>query len=412
MTPRKRASTTRETRGAARTGGTPGAAKTRRAPAKAARPGKATRSKKTGGSPKKRAPTSAKRALKTRAGGASPAEVEAQLTAIERGGGDGELELGRGVTLHVSSLGKVYFREGGITKGDLMRYYTRVSPVLLPEIAGRPLILKRYPEGAGGQMFFQQDAGPHVPDTIPTMALRTEEKGDRQRIIGGDLVTLLYTVQLGAIEVHPWLSRVRDIESPDRCLIDLDPGDGVPFSAVVDLARDVLRVTTDCGLSAAVKTSGSSGIHIVIALPPRTTYQTSALLASQISQVVATARPERATVERSIGARPAGTIYVDAMQNARGKSAASAYSVRAKPGATVSAPLAPRELAARLRLDAFTLKTMPARVAKVGDLFGDALRRPTTARALDRALTMLDSTLTATRPRRETARSRRGGTRA
>jgi bifunctional non-homologous end joining protein LigD len=181
---------------------------------------------------------------------------------------------------------------------------------------------------------------------------------------------------------------------------------------VVDLARDVLRVTTDCGLSAAVKTSGSSGIHIVIALPPRTTYQMSALLASQISRVVATARPERATVERSIGARPAGTIYVDAMQNARGKSAASAYSVRAKPGATVSAPLAPRELAARLRLDAFTLKTMPARVAKVGDLFGDALRRPTTARALERALTMLDSTLTATRPRRETARSRRGGTRA
>jgi bifunctional non-homologous end joining protein LigD len=294
-----------------------------------------------------------------------------------------------------------------------MRYYTRVSSVLLPEIAGRPLILKRYPEGLGGQMFFQQDAGPHVPDAVPTKALRTEEKGDRQRIIGGDLVTLLYTVQLGAIEVHPWLSRVPDIESPDRCLIDLDPGDDVPFSAVVELARDVLRVMEDCGLSAAVKTSGSSGIHLVISLPPRTSYETSARLAAQIAQVVARARPERATVERSIKARPSGTIYVDAMQNARGKSAASAYSVRAKPGATVSAPLTPRELTARLRIGAFTVETMPARLEKLGDMFGEALRtRPTTARALTRALEMLDSTLAATRPRRGTIRKGRGGTRA
>ena len=357
--------------------------------------------------------TGAKRASVTRRGAVPPADVEAQLTAIERGSGEGELDLGRGVTLHVSSLGKVYFREAGITKGALMRYYTRVSLVLLPEIAGRPLVLKRYPDGVGGPMFFQQDAGPHVPDVIATKALRTEEKGDRLRIIGGDLVTLLYTVQLGAIEVHPWLSRVPDVESPDRCLIDLDPGDDVPFSAVVELARDVLRVTEECGLSAAVKTSGSSGIHLVIALPPRTSYETSARLAMQIAQVVARARPERATVERSIGARPSGTIYVDALQNARGKSAASAYSVRAKPGATVSAPLAPRELTGRLRMEAFTVKSMPTRLEKVGDLFGEALRaHSTTARALARALEMLDSTLTATQPRRGTTRSGRGGKRA
>jgi bifunctional non-homologous end joining protein LigD len=132
-----------------------------------------------------------------------------------------------------------------------------------------------------------------------------------------------------------------------------------------------------------------------------------------IAQVVAAARPERATVERSINARPAGTIYVDAMQNARGKSAASAYSVRAKPAATVSAPLATRELAARLRMDAFTVKTMPARVAKVGDLFGGALaQRPTTARALARALDVLDTTLSATLPQRGRKRGRSGGTRA
>jgi bifunctional non-homologous end joining protein LigD len=342
-----------------------------------------------------------------------PVDVEAQLAAIERGSGEGEVELGGGVAVHVSSLKKLYFPEAGVTKGDLMRYYTRVSPVLLPHIAGRPLILKRYPEGVGGQMFFQQDAGPHVPEYVQTKALPTEEKGDRERIIGGDLATLLYTVQLGAIEVHPWLSRISDIDSADRCLIDLDPGDDVPFSAVVDLARDVLRITDECGLPSAVKTSGSSGMHVVIALPPRTTYAQSARLAMLIAQVVVAARPERATVERSIRARPAGTIYVDAMQNARGKSAASAYSVRAKPGASVSAPLAPRELTGRLRMNAFTVKTMPARVAKMGDLFGDALTgRPTTARALARALEVLDTTLAATPPQRGQKRGSRRGARA
>jgi bifunctional non-homologous end joining protein LigD len=204
---------------------------------------------------------------------AVPADVEAQLLAIERAGGEGELELGRGLTLHVSSLSKVYFPEAGITKGELMRYYTRVSPLLLPDIEGRPLVLKRYPEGVGGQMFFQQDAGPRVPDIVRVKALPTEEKGMRARIIGGDLATLLYTVQLGAIEVHPWLSRVDDIASADRCLIDLDPGGAVPFSSVADLARDVLGVIERSGLRAAVKTSGSRGIHLLLPLPARTSYE-------------------------------------------------------------------------------------------------------------------------------------------
>jgi bifunctional non-homologous end joining protein LigD len=336
-------------------------------------------------------------------------DVAAQLRAIERGDGEGELQLGRGISLHVSSLGKVYFPDAGLTKGALMRYYARLSPLLLPHIAGRPLVLKRYPEGVGGPMFFQQDAGPHVPDVVQTQALSTVERGDRQRIIGGDLATLLYTVQLGAIEVHPWLSRVTDIDSADRCLIDLDPSEGVPFSAVVALARDVRRIIEECGLPVAVKTSGSRGLHLVIGLPPRTSYETSARLAMGIAQVVAAARPEQATVERSLGARPTGTIYVDAMQNARGKSAASAYSVRAKPGAPVSAPLTPGELTGRLRMEAFTVATMPARAARLGDVYGEALRQRPTARALTRALQVLDTALATTPPRPGQTRSRRGG---
>jgi bifunctional non-homologous end joining protein LigD len=306
-------------------------------------------------------------------------------------------------------LNKVYFPQGGVTKGALMRYYTHVSPVLLPHLDGRPLVLKRYPEGIGGSMFFQQDAGPHVPDVVRVKALPTEEKGVRARIVGGDLVTLLYTVQLGAIEAHPWLSRVDDIDSPDRCLIDLDPGDDVPFSQVVALARDVLRIVEQCGLRGAVKTSGSSGIHVVLPLPAGTTYDMSAQLAMLVARTVVALRPERATVERSVQGRPAGTIYVDAMQNARGKSMASAYSVRAKPGAPVSAPLAPRELTARLRLGAFTVRTMPARVARTGDMWGEALGKGPASRAMARAIDALEATLAASTPSRGGQRRGRTG---
>ena len=339
--------------------------------------------------------------------------VEAQLRAIERGDGEGELDLGRGVMLHVSSLNKVYFPYVGVTKGALMRYYAHIAPVLLPQIQGRPLVLKRYPDGVAGPMFFQQDAGPHVPDVVRVQALQTEEKGERLRIIGGDLVTLLYTVQLGAIEVHPWLSRVAEIESADQCLIDLDPGDDVPFSAVVQLARDILRIVEECGLAAAVKTSGSTGMHVVLPLPGHTSYDTSVLLATRIAEVATRLRPERATVERSIRGRPPETIYVDAMQNARGKSAASAYSVRARAGATVSAPVRAAELTGRLRMCAFTTRTMPARIRHVGDIWGSALCARPTVRTLARAMQMLEDALNASTkaaaPERRSKRGSAGG---
>ena len=340
-------------------------------------------------------------------------DVEAQLRALERDGGEGELSFGRGETLHVSSLGKMFFPGSGITKGDLMRYYTRVAPMLLPEIEGRALVLQRHPDGVGGPMFFQQSAGEHVPDVVRVETLDTVDLGEKPRIIGGDLPTLLYTVQLGAIEVHPWLSRVNDILAPDRCLIDLDPGDDVPFSRVVALSREVARIAKACGLTVALKTSGASGIHIVLPLPLRTSYETSAALALALAGAVAAADPEHATLERGIKARPKGSIYVDALQNARGKSMAAPYSVRAKPAAPVSAPLRERELTSRLRIETFTVKSMPARLTRTGDVWGDAIATRPSARALARAMATLQDVSAASPPRRErTRRSRVGGTHA
>jgi bifunctional non-homologous end joining protein LigD len=340
-------------------------------------------------------------------------DAEAQLRAIERAGGDGELSLGRGETLHVSSLGKTFFPQSGITKGDVMRYYTRVAPMLLPELEGRALVLKRYPDGVTGQMFFQQNAGAHVPDVVRVATLETVDLGEKPRIIGGDLATLLYTVQLGAIEVHPWLSRVDAIDTPDRCLIDLDPGDDVPFAHVSELARDVARIAEGCGLAVALKTSGANGIHIVLPLPPRTSYDTSAALALGLAEAVVAANPERATIERGVKSRPSGSIYVDALQNARGKSMAAPYSVRATAAASVSAPLRARELTGRLRIETFTVKTMPARLARTGDVWGDAIATRPTARALARAMVALQDAVATPPSRRDgTRRSRVGGSHA
>ena len=335
--------------------------------------------------------------------------VEAQLRALERGDGEGTLTFADAAALHVSNLSKPFFPEAGITKGALMRYYTRVAPALLPEIEGRALVLKRYPDGVAGPMFFQQNAGEHVPEAVRVATLDTVELGAKPRIVGGDLATLLYTVQLGAIEVHPWLSRIDDIDAPDRCLIDLDPGDDVPFSDVAALARDVVRVAEACGLTVALKTSGASGIHIVLPLPPRTTYDTSAALALRLAEAVVAANPETATVERGVKARPKKSIYVDALQNARGKSMAAPYSVRARPAASVSAPLRLRDLTRRLHIDAFTVGTMPARITRVGDLWGDAIATRPTARTLARALAALQHASSASAPRRGSSGRRRAG---
>ena len=315
----------------------------------------------------------------------NPQAILDQLEEI-RASGNGVLRFGRGASLDVSSLDKVYFPDDGITKGDLMQYYTTVSPVLLPLIRDRPLVLKRYPDGIQGNSFFQQNAGRDIPKGVRTAAVTTGE-GDRAvRIIGGDLLTLLYTVQIGTIAVHAWQSRIRDVNHADSTTIDLDPGPGVTFAQVVRLAGYVGAELKELGLKFALKTSGSRGIHMALPLPRRTTFDEAAAVALRVAERVVERHPKLATLERRIDDRPPGTIYVDAQQNAKGKSVVAAYSVREKPKARVSAPLRWPDLRRTLRLETFTVRTMPARLSSVGDLWGEAMRSRNTRRALDRAL--------------------------
>jgi bifunctional non-homologous end joining protein LigD len=317
--------------------------------------------------------------------GARTEAIIRQLAEIEDRGGEGTLVFGRGKTLHVSNLDKPYFPEG-ITKGAVMRYYTLVSPMLLPVIKDRPLILKRYPNGIDGPSFFQQSAGEHTPEMVRTGRVATAAGDRAERLIGGDLPTLLHTVQIGTIAIHAWQARVQNPDVADTTTIDLDPGDDVSFKAVVNLAKQVKAELDRMQLLGAIKTSGASGLHIVLPLPANTGFEDAARIAALVGARVMDRYPEQATLERSVRARPAGTIYIDAQQNAKGKSVVAAYSVRERAKATVSAPLDWRELRSTLRIDAFTIESMPARLRKVGDLWSAAMKRRNTKRTIDRAL--------------------------
>jgi bifunctional non-homologous end joining protein LigD len=292
------------------------------------------------------------------------------------------VQIKRGVSLHVSSLDKVYFPDDGYTKGDLMRYYARVAPQILPVMADRPLVLKRTPEGIKGEVFFQQKPPEHVPPVIRVGTVVNDDGVSAKRIVGGDLATLLYTVQIGCVSVDPWESRIDSLDAMDYTILDLDPGPRAPFDRVVEVARWVKEELDAHGLRAALKTSGSRGLHIVIPLPLRTPYEAGLLLAQLIATRVAESHPRDATVERSVKARPPAAVYVDYLQNVKGKSVAGAYCVRAKPGATVSTPLQWKELNASLDPRELTIETVPARIVKLGDIWSSALKTRNTASAI------------------------------
>ena len=302
---------------------------------------------------KSKKPPRTRRRSARHAGDESAAIAEA-LEAIEREGGNGQVDIPDADPLAVTNLGKVYFPKAKRTKGDLMRYYARAAPAILPLIDGRPLVLKRYPNGVENRPFFQQNAPNDAPSSLRIESVPAES-GPGRRIIGGDVFTLLYCVQLGAIDVNPWHSRVGSLDFPDYTILDLDPGPKATFGSVVAVARAIKELLDDVGLTAGVKTSGARGLHIAIPLPPKTNERAALLVAQIIATRVATERPKEATILRGRGARPAATVYVDYLQNIVGKSIASAFSVRPRADATVSTPLEWSEVTARLRPEQFTM---------------------------------------------------------
>jgi bifunctional non-homologous end joining protein LigD len=307
--------------------------------------------------------------------------IVGQLKEIQDNGGSGKLEISRGVSIDVSNLGKIFFPARKLTKGDLLRYYATIAPYVLPVMADRPLVLKRFPNGVTGQSFFQQNAG-EVPEVVRTETIHTQGGSTNVRIVGGDLPTLLYTIQLGAISVDPWHSRVQSLDHADYTIIDLDPGPRAPFGRVVEVARWAREVMDDLGLHGALKTSGSSGLHIYIPLPADTPNEAATLVAQIVATRVAEQHPKVATIERFVKSRGAAQVYVDYLQNIIGKTVAGAYSARANPNAMVSTPLDWDELTDDLDPREFTIETAPQRFAKVGDIWAAQLKKKNSLRAL------------------------------
>jgi bifunctional non-homologous end joining protein LigD len=234
--------------------------------------------------------------------------------------------------------------------------------------------MKRFPNGVGGMAFYQQRSRQENPPPgvrIETLAddLDPISEPDARRFVGGSLITLLYMTQLAAISQDPWFSRVQSPLDADYVALDLDPGDGTPFSRVLDVARWIRDELASLRVPAVPKTSGSSGMHIYIPLPPHTSYESGMLFCQIVATVIASRHPRVATVERTVRRRPRGTVYVDFLQNILGKTLATAYSARATDFAGVSTPLTWDEVDGPVDPKDFTIVTAPARFREVGDLW-------------------------------------------
>ena len=289
--------------------------------------------------------------------------------------------------LKLTNLDKLFWREEGITKGDLIAYYRAVAPVLVPHLKDRPFTMKRYPDGWDGNHFFQKDAPKHMPEWIPTARFQasTRETPRRKRWINYPLVNdelaLLWMVNMGCIDMNTWYSRVDKPDRPDWVLFDLDPSPDVGFPETVQVALLVKQALDALELVSLVKTSGSEGIHILVPIERRHTYSDTREFSEIIASAIATTHPKLATTEWSKKKRRG--VLIDSNQNGEGKTIASVYSARPKPGAPVSTPLRWEEVDEDLDPFSFTMDTVLARVERHGDLFEGVLK---TKQTLTKAL--------------------------
>ena len=277
----------------------------------------------------------------------------------------------------LTNLDKVFWPDEGITKGDLLEYYRAVAPVLVPHLRDRPFTMRRYPDGAFGKAFFQKDAPSHMPDWIPTFRVEvsTRESPARRRWIRAPLVNdedaLLWAVNMGCIDMNAWYSRVDRPDRPDFVLFDLDPSDDVGFPETVQVALLVKAMLDTLGLESFPKTSGADGIHVLVPVERRHTYDETREFAEIVAGAIARVHQSLATTQWS-KARRRG-VLIDANQNGAGKTIASAYSVRPKAGAPVSTPLRWGEVDEKLDPAAFTMEVVLDRIRRHGDLFAGAL---------------------------------------
>src|SRR5438128_3871275 len=263
-----------------------------------------------------------------------------------------------------SNLAKVFWPDEGYTKGDLIEYYRAISQWMLPYLADRPLVLTRFPDGISGKSFFQKDAPEYAQAFVRTVTIWSEDsQRELDYFVRDNESSLLYIANMAAILLHVWSSRVESLEAPDWCILDLDPKDA-PFTDVVTVAKAVRALCDDIGLPTGIKTSGSTGLHVLIPLGRQVTYEQSRTLGGLLARVIAAQLPEIATVTRQVQKR-GGKVYLDYVQNGHGRLLVAPFSARPLPGAPVSTPLEWREVTPMLDIRAFTIRTVPARMKQL-----------------------------------------------
>ncbi|NIM51621.1 MAG: DNA ligase D [Gemmatimonadales bacterium] len=268
--------------------------------------------------------------------------------------------------LQLTNLDKVFWPEERYTKGDLIEYYRGIAPWMLPYLQDRPLVMTRYPDGIDGKSFFQKDAPGFAPDWVRRERMWTEDsERELSYFIADDEASLLYIINLGSIPLHVWASRISSLERPDWCILDLDPKDA-PFAHVVTIARALHQLCEGLELPNFVKTSGASGLHVLVPLARQCTYEQSRVLGELLARVVVAELPEIATIAR-VPAQREGRVYVDYLQNGHGKLLVAPFCVRPIPGAPVSMPLRWREVNSKLLPGRYTICNAGARMKRLGE---------------------------------------------
>ena len=274
-----------------------------------------------------------------------------------------------GRSVKLTNLRKPFWTREGITKGDLLRYYADVAPLLLPHVRERAMVMKRYPHGAEGEPFFMKRAPTPRPEWIETCSIAHASGNVIDFPIVQDLASLLWIVNLGCIDLNPWYARCDDVDRPDYLHFDLDPVTGATFENVRATALIVRDALESLGMQPYVKTTGSKGVHVYVPIVRAPTQKQVWTFAKQFAFTLAKQHAGLITAEYRIAKRPEGHVLVDYNQNAWGRTLASVYSPRPRPRATVSTPIEWHELAGGAMIDDFRIDNVRARFAKVGDLW-------------------------------------------
>jgi bifunctional non-homologous end joining protein LigD len=283
---------------------------------------------------------------------------------------DGDTELTIDArTVRLTNLGKIFWPESGITKGDLLQYYADVADALLPHLRDRAMVMKRYPNGARGKCFFMKRAPSPRPEWIETCSIEHKSGNVIDFPMVQDLPSLLWLVNLGCIDLNQWYARCDDVDRPDYLHFDLDPVAGASFAKVLDAALTVREALEGFGMSPLVKTTGSKGVHIYVPIVRGPTQKEVWTFAKALAQALAERSPKLLTAEYRVAKRPRGRVLVDYNQNAWGRTLASLYSPRPKPHAPVSTPVTWDEVESGVRIEDFTIANVPDRVRRLGDLW-------------------------------------------